>query len=84
MNRCRDPRFPLVGTRRVGELLGSHEGCQFPFRTSGRKRGLPLRRSHGQGPHLAKRWEPRGFSRVAAGFSCYDRGLQASSCVGPG
>ena len=29
-------------------------------------RGLPLRRRRGQGPHLAKRWEPRGFSRVAA------------------
>ena len=28
--------------------------------------------------------EPRGFSRVAVGFSCYDVGLQASSCVGPG
>ena len=67
-----------------GNFLGSHEGCQVPFRTSGRNRGLPLRRRHGQVPHLAKRWEPRGFSRVAAGFSCYDRGLQASSCVGPG
>ena len=67
-----------------GNFLGSHEGCQVPFRTSGRNRGLPLRRSHGQVPHLAKRWDPRGFSRVAAGFSCYDRGLQASSCVGPG
>ena len=67
-----------------GNFLGSHEGCQVPFRTSGRNRGLPLRRRHGQVPHLAKRWEPRGFSRVAAGFSCYDRGLHASSCVGPG
>ena len=67
-----------------GNFWGSHEGCQVPFRTSGRNRGLPLRRRYGQGPHLAKRWEPRGFSRVAAGFSCYDRGLQASSCVGPG
>ena len=44
------------GTRRVGELLGSHEGCQVPFRPSGRNRGLPLRRRGGQGPHLAKRW----------------------------
>ena len=26
----------------------------------------------GQGPHLAKRWDPRGFSRVAAAFSSYD------------
>ena len=37
--------------------------------------GLPLRRRHGQGPHLAKRWEPRGFSRVAAAFSSYDGDL---------
>ena len=29
----------------------------------------------GQGPHLAKRWEPRGFSRVAAAFSSYDGDL---------
>ena len=48
------------------------EGCQGPFRPSGRNRGLPLRRRGGQGPHLAKRWEPRGFPRVAAGFLNYD------------
>ena len=29
----------------------------------------------GQGPHLAKRWEPRGFSRVAAAFLSYDGDL---------
>ena len=46
----------------LGNFWGSHEGSQVPFRTSGRNRGLPLRRRHGQGPHLAKRWEPRGFS----------------------
>ena len=55
-----------------GDFWGSQEGCQGPFRPSGRNRGLPLRRRHGQGPHLAKRWEPRGFFRVAAGFSSYD------------
>ena len=53
----------------------SQEGCQGPFRTSGRNRGLPLRRRGGQGPHLAKRWEPRGFSRVAPGFSSDDGDL---------
>ena len=67
-----------------GNFWGSHEGCQVPFRTSGRNRGLPWRRRHRQGPHLVKSWEPRCFSRVAAGFSCYDRGLQASPCVSPG
>ena len=55
-----------------GDFWGSQEGCQGPFRPSGRNRGLPLRRRRGQGPHLAKSWEPRGFSRVAAGFSSYD------------
>ena len=54
---------------------GSQEGCQGPFRPSGRNRGLPLRSRGGQGPHLAKRWEPRGFSRVAGGFSSYDGDL---------
>ena len=58
-----------------GHFWGTHEGCQVPFRTSGRNRGLPLSRHHGQGPHLAKRWEPRGFSRDAAGFSSYDGDL---------
>ena len=55
-----------------GNFGGSHEGCHVPFRTSGRNVGLPLRRLSGQGPHLAKSLETRGFSRVAAGFSSYD------------
>ena len=58
-----------------GDFWVSQEGCQGPFRPSGRNRGLPLRRRRGQGPHLAKRWEPRGVSRVAAGFSSYDGDL---------
>ena len=44
-----------------GNFWGSQKGFQGPFRPSGRNRGLPLRRRRGQGPHLAKRWEPRGF-----------------------
>ena len=55
-----------------GKFGGSHEGCQVPFRTSGRNMGLPWRRRSGQGPPLAKTLEPHGFSRVAAGFSSYD------------
>ena len=54
-----------------GNFWGSHEGCQVPYRTSGWNVGLPLRRRSGQGPHLAKTCEPRGFSRVAVGFSSY-------------
>ena len=59
-----------------GKFWGSHEGCQGPFRHSGRNRGLPLRCRRGQGPHLAKRWEPRGASRAAAGYSSYDGDLR--------
>ena len=55
-----------------GNFWGLHEGCQVPFRTSGQNMGLPLRRCRGQGPHLAKTLDPRGFSQVAAGFSSND------------
>ena len=58
----------------------TYQASLAPLQQQRRRRG-GLRRRRGQGPHLAKRWEPRGFSRVAAGFSCYDRGLQASSCL---
>ena len=86
--------FPSGEPGVSGDVWGSQEGCQGPSRPSGRNRGLPLRRRRGQGPHLAKRWEPRGFSRVAAAFSSYDGDLRlplglalgrpifASSCEG--
>ena len=67
--------FPSREPGMSGNFWGSYEGCQVPFRNSRRKRGLRLRRRCGQGPHLAKTWEPRGFSRVAAGFSSYDGDL---------
>ena len=66
---------PLGGTRCVGGYWGSQESCQGPFRPSGRNRGLPLRRRGGQGPHLAKRWEPRGFFELRRDFSSYDGDL---------
>ena len=68
--------FPSREPGVSGDFWGSQEGCQGQFRPSGRNRGLPLRRRGGQGPPLAKRWEPRGFSRVAAGFSSYDGDLR--------
>ena len=67
--------FPSGEPGVSGDFWGSQEGCQGPSRPSGRNRGLPLRRRGGQGPHLAKRWEPRGFSRVVAAFSSYDGDL---------
>ena len=72
--------FPSREPGVSGNFWGSHEGCQVPFRTSGRNRGLPLRRRGGQGPHLAKRWDPRGFlelrrdSRVTTGISAFPLG----------
>ena len=68
--------FPSREPGVSGNIWGSQEGCQGPFRPSGPNRGLPLRRRRGQGPHLAKRWEPHGVSRVAAGFSSYDGDLR--------
>ena len=64
--------FPSREPGVSGKFWRSHEGCQVPFRNSGRNVRLPLRRRSGQGPHLAKTLGPRGFSRVAEGFSSYD------------
>ena len=64
--------FPLREPGVSGNFWVSYEGCQVPFRTSGRIMGLPLRRRSGQGPHLAKTLEPRVFSRFAVGFSSDD------------
>ena len=53
--------FPSREPGVSGNSWGSHEGCQVPYPTSGRSMGLPLRCRRGQGPHLAKTLEPRGF-----------------------
>ena len=50
------------------ELL---QGCQEPFRISRGNMGFLLRCCSRKGPHLATTGEPRGFSRVVAGFSSY-------------
>ena len=63
---------PLLVDRDVGELCGSHQGCEVPFRPLFPNVGLLLRRCIGKGLHLAMTGEPRGFSRVTAGFSSYD------------
>ena len=59
---------PLEGDRYVGELCGSHQGCQVPFGPPILNVGLLLRRCSGKGLHLETTGEPRGFSRVAARF----------------
>ena len=68
--------FPSRELGVSGKFWGSHERCQVLFGTSGQKLGLPLRRHSGQEAHLAKTLEPRGFPRVAAGFSSYDGDLR--------
>ena len=63
---------PLEGNWYVKELCGSHQGCQVLFGPPILNVGLLLRRCSRKGLHLAMTEEPRGFSRVAAGFSSYD------------
>ena len=63
---------PLEGDRDVGEICVSHQGSQVPFLPPIPNVGLLLRRCSGKGLHLAMTGEPRGFSRVGAGFSSYD------------
>ena len=46
--------------------------------------GFLLRRCRGKGPHLTMTGEPRGFSRVAVGFSSYDRELREPLMLPPG
>src|SRR5574337_1224332 len=46
-------RVPLEGDRDLGELCGSHQGCQVPFRPPIPNVGLLLRRCSGKGLHLA-------------------------------
>src|SRR5574337_1085490 len=61
----REPGMP-------GNFVGAHQGSQVPFQPPIPHVGLLLRRCSGKGLHLAMTGEPRGFSRVAAGFSSYE------------
>src|SRR5574337_90448 len=70
--RSENLSVPLEGDRDFGELCGSHQGCQVPFRPPVPTVGLLPRRCSGKGLHLALTGEARGFSRVTAGFSSYD------------
>src|SRR5574339_136376 len=74
---------PLEGDRDFGELCGSHQGCQVPFRPPIPNVGLLLRRCSGKGLHLAMTGEPRGFSRVTAGFSSYDGAFRLPLVLAP-
>ena len=87
--------FLSSGDGYVGELLELQQGCEGPFGNSRCSVLLASRRLTGNGPHLAWKGEPPGFSRVAAGALDLRRGplgpaLVASgkasphaSCMGP-
>ena len=68
----------------VAELLGSHQGCQVPFRTSGWKVGLLLRCCSGQRASCCDDEGSTWFFSSCGGILELRRGIQASSCVGPG
>ena len=63
--------------------LSMHQGCQVPFRPPIPNVGLLQRRCSGKGLHLAMAGEPRGFSRVTAGFSSYDGEFRTVACQAP-
>ena len=65
-------------------ILGLHQGCKVPFRTSRRNVGLLLRHCSGKGLHLAMTGKPRGFFSSCGGILELRWGIQASSSVGPG
>ena len=80
---CPEASVPLEGDRDFGELCGSHQGCQVPFRPPIPNVGLLLlRRCSGKGLHLAMTGEPRGFSRVTSGFSSYDGAFRLPLVLG--
>ena len=53
-----------------------HQRWQVLFRTSRQNVRFLFRCCSGTGHHLEMTWMPRDFSRVAAGFSCYNRELR--------
>ena len=73
-------RVPLELDRYVGELFGLHHGCPVLCRTSRQNVVFLLRLCSWKGLHLAMTGEPRGFSRVVAGFSSYNGELGSLIC----
>ena len=63
--------FPSSETGMSGNFGGRIKGAKYRFVLQDGTWDFSIRCS-GQGPHLAMTGEPRGFSRVAAGFSSYD------------
>ena len=76
--------FLSSGDRYVRELLELQQGCEEHFGSSRGQVRLAWRRLSGNGPHLAWRGEPPGFSRVAAGAIDLRRGPQGPALVASG
>ena len=73
--------FLSSGDGYVGELLELQQGCEGLFGGSIGEVSLDSRRLSGNGPHLACRGEPPGFSRVAAGALDLRLGPQGPALV---
>ena len=73
-----------TGDGYVGELLELQQGCEGSFGSFRGYMWLVSRRLRGNGPHLAWRGEPPGFSRVAAGALDLRRGRQGPALVASG
>ena len=56
-----------------GNFVGRIKGAKYRFDLQFLTWDFTLDAVAGKGLHLAMTGEPRGFSRVAAGFSSYDR-----------
>ena len=73
---------PLEGSRCVGELWGSHESCQGPFRPSGRNRVSDSVRPHRRQPtRLLCPWDSPG-KNTGVGCNFFPSGLPSKR--GPG
>ena len=76
--------FLSSGDGYVGKLLELQQGCEGPFGSSRGSVLLASRRLNRNGPHLAWRGEPPGFSRDAAGALDLRRGPQGRILVASG
>ena len=76
--------FLSSGDGYVGELLELQQGCEGPFGSSRGYVSLASRCLSGNGPHLAWRGEPPGFSQVAAGALALRWGPQGPALVASG
>ena len=66
-----------------GDFWGSQEGCQGPFRPSGRNRGTSLETPWRARASSWNDWGTTWFFSSCGGIFELPQGIHASSCVGP-